>query len=141
MTTVKEIGWAGIGVRFLVALLLVFATYNPEGWSFFDWVTTKDTGPVAAKALVGVILLIGWTIYLRATLRSLGGFGIALVIALIATLLWLLVTWDVIPHDSVRAAVYMAEFVISALLSIGMVWSHVRRRLTGQIDVDEIEGN
>lgn len=62
-----------------------------------------------------------------------------LVIALMATFLWLLITWDVVPHDSTRAIVYMVEVVTSALLAVGIVWSHVRRRLTGQVDVDEIE--
>ncbi|WP_455212456.1 DUF6524 family protein [Kaarinaea lacus] len=141
MATIKEIGWVGMGVRFLVALVLVFTTYNPEGYSYVDWLGMNDAGPLALKAFIGVILVIGWTIYLRATLRSLGGFGIVLVIALMATLLWLLITWDVIPHDSTRAIVYMVEVIISALLAVGMVWSHVRRRLTGQVDVDEIEGD
>ncbi|WP_455209102.1 DUF6524 family protein [Kaarinaea lacus] len=141
MATVKEISWAGIGVRFLAALVLVFTTYNPEGYSYIDWITMEDAGPMALKALVGVILVIGWSIYLRATLRSLGGFGMVLVIALMATLLWLLITWNVIPHDSIRAITYMVEVVISALLAVGMVWSHIRRRLTGQVDVDEIEGD
>jgi cation transport ATPase len=139
MEAVKEIGWVGMGVRFLVALVLVFVTYNPEGYSFIDWLTMKDAGPMALKALVGVILVIGWTIYLRATLRSLGGFGMVLVIALMVTLLWLLITWNVISHDSTRAIVYMAEVIISVLLAVGIVWSHVSRRLTGQVDVDEIE--
>lgn len=139
MATVKEISWAGIAIRFLVALLLVFATYNPEGYSYIDWLAMKEAGPLALKALVGVILVIGWTIYLRATLRSLGGFGMLLVIALMVTLLWLLITWNVIPYDSIRATTYMVEVVISALLAVGMVWSHIRRRLTGQVDVDEIE--
>ncbi len=139
MATVKEISWTGIGIRFLVALLLVFATYNPEGYSYIDWLAMKEAGPLALKALVGVILVIGWTIYLRATLRSLGGFGMLLVIALMVTLLWLLITWNVIPYDSIRATTYMVEVVVSALLAVGMVWSHIRRRLTGQVDVDEIE--
>lgn len=139
MATVKEISWTGMGIRFLVALLLVFATYNPEGYSYIDWLTMKEAGPLALKALVGVILVIGWTIYLRATLRSLGGFGMLLVIALMVTLLWLLITWNVIPYDSIGATTYMVEVVISALLAVGMVWSHIRRRLTGQVDVDEIE--
>jgi len=141
MSEVREIGWTGIGVRFLVALILVFATYNPEGYSFLNWVINQESGPLALKALVGVIIVIGWTIYLRATLRSLGGIGIVLVIALMVTLLWLLITWEIIPHDSTRAILYMAEVVISALLAVGMVWSHIRRRLTGQVDVDEMEGS
>ena len=141
MAVTKEISWAGIGIRFLVAMLLVFSTYNPEGFSYIDWLGMERTGPIALKALVGIILVIGWSIYLRATLRSLGGFGIVLVVALMITILWLLITWKIIPHNSMRAITYMTEFIISALLAVGMVWSHIRRRMTGQIDVDEIEGD
>jgi len=141
MAQTDKIGWLGFAVRFLFALVLVFASYNPEGYSYFDWVFMQDSGSWPLKALAGVVLVIGWTIYLRATMRSLGGFGMFLAIALFATLLWLFTSWGVIPSDSVRAVTYMVEVVISALLATGMVWSHVRRRLTGQVDVDEIEAN
>jgi hypothetical protein len=33
----------------------------------------------------------------------------------------------------------MVLFVISALLAVGMTWSHIRRRLSGQFDIDDIE--
>ena len=38
-------------------------------------------------ALAGILLLIGWTIYLRATARSLGAFGLILAAAFFGTLL------------------------------------------------------
>jgi len=135
----NEIGWSGIGVRFMIALFLVFATYNPEGYSYLDWVTNNadSASPLALKAFAGIVLAIGWTIYIRATLRSLGGFGMVLVIGLMVTALWLLITWEFIPHDSIRAVTYMVEIVISVLLAVGIIWSHIRRRITGQVDVDE----
>lgn len=141
MAQTDKIGWPGFSVRFIFALVLVFATYNPEGYSYFDWLLKTDSGSWPLKALAGVVLVIGWTIYLRATLRSLGGFGMLLTIAFFAALLWLLTDWGIIPSDSVRAVTYLGEIVISALLATGMVWSHIRRRLTGQVDVDEIEGD
>lgn len=33
----ERFSWAGLLFRFLAALLLVYATYNPEGYSFFHW--------------------------------------------------------------------------------------------------------
>lgn len=141
MATTDKIGWPGFVLRFAAALILVFATYNPEGYSYFDWLFGNSAGNWPLKAFTGVILIIGWTIYLRATMRSLGGFGMFLTIAFFATLLWMLTNWGIIPSDSVRAVTYLGEIVISALLATGMVWSHIRRRLTGQVDVDEIEGD
>jgi hypothetical protein len=34
---------------------------------------------------------------------------------------------------------WIALLCLSGLLAIGMSWSHVRRRLTGQIDVDAVD--
>ena len=29
--------------------------------------------------------------------------------------------------------------VLSLILAVGLSWSHIRRRLTGQVDVDDLE--
>ena len=131
--------WLGIGIRFSIALILVFASYNPSGYSFFDWVLQTDSGNIAFKILVGIVLLIGWAIYIRATRRSLGMIGISLAIAFFGALLWLLIDLNIIPANSVTAVSYIILFIIGCLLATGMCWSHIRRRMTGQIDVDEIE--
>ncbi len=89
----------------------------------------------------GVVLLIGWTIFLRATGRSLGVFGLVLAFAFFGTFIWMLVNWNWIPADSTRAMSYIVEVVLSGVLATGVSWSHIRRRITGQIDVDEIEGD
>lgn len=135
----KPISASGILVRFLIAILLVFSTYNPEGYSFYDWVLTdiKDITPL--KALAGIILLVGWIVYIRATLRSLGALGLLLAIAFFGVLIWLVVDWGLIPTDSVRAVSYIIQFILCAVLAVGMSWSHIRRRISGQVDVDEID--
>ncbi len=33
----QGVTWFGVFVRFVMALVLVYATYNPEGWSYFHW--------------------------------------------------------------------------------------------------------
>lgn len=135
----REISWTGIFIRFCFALVIVFASYNPAGYSFYHWGIVQFQDFSVLKLLVAILLLIGWTIYIRATLNSLGGFGIFLATAFFATLLWLLVDWGVIPVDSVSVVTYLVLVVISALLATGMTWSHIRRRISGQFDVDEIE--
>ncbi len=35
---------------------------------------------------------------------------------------------------------WLSLVVLAVLLGIGLSWSHVRRRLTGQVDVDELPG-
>ena len=65
----------GIAARFGAALVLILATYNPEGRSYFDWVEPRLPEFDALRAFVGIVLLIGWTVFLRASTRSLGVLG------------------------------------------------------------------
>ncbi len=137
----EKITPAGFGVRFLAAVVLVFATYNPEGYSYYHWVRGHFAEFSVLMLFVGVVLLIGWAIYLRATFHSLGPVGLALAIAFFGTLSWLLIDLNLIPTDSLRAVSYLIEFALCGVLAVGVSWSHIRRRITGQVDVDEMEGD
>jgi hypothetical protein len=53
----------------------------------------------------------------------------------------MLIDWDLVPADSVTAISYIVLVILSGILAIGISWSHVRRRMTGQVDVDEVEGD
>jgi len=139
MSNTNQMSWAGIGFRFLIALVIVFASYNPSGYSFIDWVLNTDSGNIIFKLFVGVVLVIGWAIYIRATRRSLGMIGVVLAIAFFSISLWLLIDLNIIPANSVSAVSYIILFIIACLLATGMCWSHIRRRISGQIDVDETD--
>ena len=88
----------GILVRLLAAALLVHLTYNPFGFSYYDWALEplfrgpRPPGhPSALMFLGGVLLLIGWAVFVQATRRSLGMKGALLVVALGGGVVWLLV--------------------------------------------------
>jgi len=86
-----------------------------------------------------VVLLVRWTVYIRATLRSLGPFGLFLAAAFLGALLWLVVGWGIVPANSVRPVTYLVLVALCGVLATGISWSHVRRRISGQVDVDEID--
>ena len=134
--------WGNYLLRLLGALVLVFATYNPEGYSYHHWVrpALSDFSRFnAVMAFAGVVLLIVWAIYLRATFRSLGAFGTLLAVAFFATLIWVFITYVPLATDSYRIIIYLTMFALAGVLSAGISWSHVRRRITGQLDVDDVE--
>ena len=139
MSTTSKFGWDSFIVRFIFATIVVFATYNPEGMSYYDWI--KDEFPAfnVYKGFVGVILIIGWIILIRATLGSLGALGIILAVAFFGLLICLIFDVFNIPTDSVRVVTYIIQVMIICVLSIGVSWSHIRRRISGQVDTDEIE--
>lgn len=126
--------------RFLLALGLVLITYNPSGHSYFHWVweavQARAFDPL--QALAGVALAIGWVMFLRATHRSLGTLGLILNSAFFAALVWLLVDRGWLQVESVSAMSWVILICLAAVLAVGMSWSHIRRRISGQADVDDV---
>lgn len=124
--------------RWAAGLALVFATYNPSGTSYFHWVKNAlgAEGLEPLHYFLGVILLAGWTIFIIATERSLGALGSIIGAALLGTGIWLLVDIGVLHAESVNTIAWLALFAVGTLLAIGLSWSHLWRRLSGQLEVD-----
>jgi hypothetical protein len=138
MVRTIDIGWQGFLIRFVAGLTLVFSTYNPEDYSYFHWVKDSFPSITALQGFLGVLLLVGWAMYIRAALRSLGIVGLTLATAFFGTLLWLVVDVGWIPVDNIRAITYLVLILLALVLSTGLSWSHVRRRVSGQMDTDDV---
>ncbi len=141
----RSFGMRSFAERWAVALALVFGTFNPAGLSYYHWVVDAEAGFAlaalrmdAVRAVVGVALLIAYIIYLRATWRSLGKFGLALVAALLGALIWLMADLGLLALNEVKPLTYVFLLSLSVVMAVGVSWSHVRRRITGQIDTDDL---
>jgi len=139
MATKKGFGFDGFLLRFVFAVIVVFASYNPEGISYYHWISETLPEFSVVKAFVGVILLIAWIILVRATLGSLGFIGIILTAAFFGLAIWLVIDVLGLSTDSYRVISYIIETMLASVLSIGVSWSHVRRRISGQFDTDELD--
>ena len=139
MASKQNFGFNNFFFRFVFALLVVFSTYNPEGLSYYHWATEALSEFNIIKALVGVVILIGWIILIRATLGSLGTIGILLATAFFGLAIWLIIDVLGLSTDNARVISYIIEVILASVLSIGVSWSHVRRRISGQVDTDELD--
>ena len=128
-------------IRFALALVLVLATYNPTPYSYLDWVmgALNNSAIDAIHFFLGVVLIIGWFMLIRATLNSLGGTGLVLGVALISTLVWLLYDIGLLEGSSLSFVTWITLVGISALLAVGLCWAHLWRALTGQYSVDDVD--
>jgi hypothetical protein len=131
--------FSSFGFRFLFSAVLIFATYNPEGYSYYDWIKAAFPSISIEQAFVGVALIIGWVIFLRATLRSLGLIGLVLAFAFFGLLLGVMFKWGWLSLDASKMMTYIVEILLAVVLAIGMSWSHIRRRLSGQADMDDVD--
>jgi hypothetical protein len=132
----------GFFIRWIFAAILVFATFNPTNWSLVGWVWTDqglNTDDLPLKALLAIVLLIGFIIYLRATMRSIGPFGIGLLVVLFVVLGWVAITYAGADWVTGDILIWLGLVAVSLIMAVGLSWSHIRRRLSGQIDVDEAD--
>lgn len=127
----------GFTLRWAFAFVLVAATFNPTPWNYVRWARDHLADQFPLAVLFGLILFVAYVIYVRATLRSIGGFGILLVTAIVAALLWVLYDWGWLSIDNAAQNQWIGIFAISVVLGIGLSWSFVRRSISGQYDVDD----
>ena len=138
----ESIGISGIALRFVAALALVFLTYNPTGWSYYHWASKSVAAgvapPVVLEATHASALVIGWGVFVSATARSIGVVGALLWGALFGALIWTAVFYGWLSLEDTGAMTWVGLVVVAAILALGMSWSHLRRQMTGQADVDEV---
>jgi hypothetical protein len=132
---------AGFLWRLLAALALVLLTYNPSGQSAYHWIgsaiANSAFGP--AHLILVAVLLIGWAIYWIATWRALGTLGVTLAGLLLGAIIWLLFDIGLLASRSVSAITWISLVSLAFVLAIGVSWSHLWRRITGQINVEDVD--
>ena len=134
----SSFGWDDFAWRWALAIVVVLGTYNPTGYSFVDWAMDPE-GRLPVKVLTGIIIAILYVILIRATWNSIGPIGLGLVGALLGTTVWVAVDFEWLSLDSGTAFSWVVLVIIATILGVGLSWSHVRRRLSGQIDTDDVE--
>jgi hypothetical protein len=135
---IKRTSDMGFLLCWLFAFVLLAATYNPTQWNYVRWTMTNYEDRLSIAVLAGLILLIGYIIYLRATLRSIGLFGMLLVLAVAGTLIWVLFDQGLINLSNPTVNKWIGIAVLSVVLAIGLSWSIVRRTLSGQSNMDDV---
>jgi Family of unknown function (DUF6524) len=131
-----RISWLGVFMRLVAALAVVLLTYNPSGYSFYHWAMQDFANITAVKAFAGALLLVGWVICIRTAFVSLGALGLLLSVLVLGTLVWMLRDYGVLNPESPSLLSWVTLIVIGIILGIGLSWSLLRARMTGQVEVD-----
>jgi hypothetical protein len=131
-----RISWLGLFTRLVGAIGVVLLTYNPTGYSFYHWGLRDPANITAIKAFAGALLLVGWIICIRAAFVSLGRIGVILSALVLGTLIWVLTDYGFLNPDRPSLLSWIALISIGVILGIGLSWSLLRERVTGQVEVD-----
>jgi hypothetical protein len=129
----------GFLLRWLGAFALLAATFNPTQWNFYRWAQAQYTTQLSLVVLLGLVLSVAYIIYLAATLRSLGLFGMLLVAAVFGAVIWVLVDWGVLQTQDSAVNIWLGILALSLVLGIGLSWSILWQRMSGQATVDDVD--
>jgi len=136
---VATISTKGIGVRFLIAFLLVVLTWNPTPYNYVEWAISQWSAVMPLIVFVGLVLVTAWVFFCRATARSLGMLGIGVSLALSATVFWILFSYGLVSTASTTLISWLVLALLALILAIGMSWSHLSQSWSGQVDVDDTD--
>ncbi|MGH8699500.1 MAG: DUF6524 family protein, partial [Burkholderiales bacterium] len=70
---------------------------------------------------------------------SLGFLGVIILLLILGAAVWLLVEQKILDPKQPGVLSWVALAAVGLVLGIGMSWSLVRRRITGQVDVDAVD--
>ena len=126
-------------IRWGVALVLVLGTFNTTDYSYYSWVLPLSSDDAPLKVLAGIAILIFFVIFGRATWRSLGPIGLGLAVAFFASIIWAMAYYGLLDTEETTVMTYIVLVLIATVMAVGISWSHVRRRVSGQADMDDVD--
>jgi hypothetical protein len=130
----------GFLLRWLGAFLLLAAIFNPTDWNFVRWAQSSWGAQTSLVVFTGLILAVAAMVYLVATMRSIGVLGAIIIAAIFGAGLWVLTDWGLLGLQNSALNIWLGILVLSLILGIGMSWSILRQRLSGQQTTDEVDG-
>ena len=132
----RPLTFRGFFVRWAIASTLLLATYNPTAWCYLEWAIEPNASRPSTKILVGIVLLVAFSFYWHSCKIALGKWGIRLVALVFVVGLWQLADLGWLDPASPLVLQWATLLLISTLMTLGMSWSHLQRRITGQFDVE-----
>ena len=135
----RGITWSGIAFRYVFAFGLVCLTWNPSPLNYSRWALNNYQELAPYVLFSGLVLLVAWVVFVRATARSLGWIGLLLAFGVAASILWMIIDFGLSDPNNQTTLSWVMLTLLAAVLTAGMSWSHLRRRWSGQVDIDDID--
>ena len=134
-----EFSFSGFLWRLVFSVALVLLTFNPTGHSYYHWLLDGFPSITPGEAVAGIVLLGAWIFFVRSTLAAMGALGVGLLLALFASIVWWVTSRGWLDLGDREAMAWVVLGVLGVVLGVGMSWSHIRRRISGQASVDRVD--
>jgi hypothetical protein len=121
--------------RWLLCAFVVFATYNPSGYSLFNWLQSSGSDDLAIKAVIVIALFWFYLTILSIARSAMGARGLNAAILAVALLLYGLMDIDNSSETVLSFLRYIQIFTLATALAIGVTWTKIKSTVVGQKSV------
>lgn len=125
--------------RMLIAAVVVFASYNPSGYSIFHWVRDNENPTDAWVILGAIVAILANFALIIAAWKALGKLGTIIILIFFAALVYLSLQEGWVDTGNYVSVQWLALILYSAFLGIGISGAILWRRVTGQVVTDEAD--
>lgn len=146
MASTADASTSGFGLgsffwRLLAAIVLVLATFNPSGHSAYHWISeaVRESAFGPLHLLLIAVLIGAWVVFWIATWRALDTLGVTLAAVILGAIVWLLIDIGWLTPESRESITWIVLICLAVILALGLSWSHISRRITGQVNVEDID--
>jgi hypothetical protein len=133
-----EFSFSGFLWRLAFSVALVLLTFNPTGHSYYHWLLDGFPSITPVEAIAGVVLVGAWIFFVRSTFAAMGALGVGLLLAFFASIAWWVASRGWLDLGDRYAMAWVVLGALGVMLGVGMSWSHIRRRISGQTSVDRV---
>lgn len=123
-------------IRWIICLFLVFATYNPSGYSFFHWIGEAD-GWWLAKIAVGALLFSGNGLIISYGFRALNFIGVLMATVFFGVIGYGLFSYEIISTENSHVTMVILV-ALGSIMATGVSYPHASYRFTGVKHVNNI---
>ena len=119
-------------VRWLLCAFVVFATYNPSGYSLFHWLQSSGSDYLAIKAVLFIALFWIYLTIISIARVAVGPRGLYAAVIAVVLLFYGLMDIDNSSETILSFLRYIQLVTLATALAIGVTWSKMRSTLVGQ---------
>jgi hypothetical protein len=134
----RNFGLSMFLTRLFGVLFIVFSTSNPTGWSLWHWFASGWPRDWMLLLPIAALYLVIYVLLTKAAFRALRPSGVALTIALLGAIAWVLVDARIVPLESIGDLSIIVLYMAGGLLAVGVSWASAWVMLTGQVITDDL---
>ena len=119
---------------FIITFVFVYATWNPTGYSLFEYVVFSHE-PYSSRFVVGALVVAVGSLYLHETHQTFNKIGLIIFACIVGAALWKAIDSGILSTTNSSVWQWITPAIVAFLLTVGLQGGRIYRNATGRVPV------